>query len=75
MTDDPTPMSAVPELLALAAKTRHDIDQRDLEGAISDAITRRGWPWTLAHTAGMLARGEQVRDLRNAIGPIGRKTR
>lgn len=62
----PVAQPATPQLLDLAAATRDDIDTRDLEGAVQDAIRAHGWPWTLAQTARMLARGEDVRDLRAA---------
>lgn len=68
--DRPAALSAVQELLDLAARTRPDLDRQQLQGAITDAITRRGWPWTLAHTARILARGEDTRDLRAAIDPL-----
>jgi hypothetical protein len=68
----PTPQPATPELLALAAATRSDVDVRDLEGAIAEAAGRVPWPQILVQTARMLARGEDVRDLRAALDdPLG----
>lgn len=66
MMTTPVAMPATQELLDLAARTRPDINRTDLEGAILDATRAHGWPWTLAHTARMLARGEEPRDLRAA---------
>jgi hypothetical protein len=68
----PTPRPATPELLALAAATREDIDVRDLEGVIAEASGRVPWAQILVQTVRMLARGEDVRDLRAALGdPLG----
>lgn len=69
-----TAQPATPELLALARATRDDIDLRDLEGAINQArAAGKSWPWILTQVAGMLARDEDPRDLRNAINPLGLK--
>lgn len=66
MTETPVALPATQRLLDLATETRPDLDRDDLEGAVVDAIRAHGWAWTLAHTARMLARGEDPRDLREA---------
>lgn len=65
---EPVAQQAVTELLALAAVTRPDVDQARLTGAIIAAQTA-GWLWPkiLTAVAGMLARGEEPRDLINAV--------
>lgn len=67
MTDRPTPMSAIPELLDLAVATRPDIDRDALQGAIL-AAGPVGWSWgrTMVAVAMMLAHGEEPRDLLEA---------
>ena len=70
---DPMAQPAPAELLALAAKTREDIDLDDLQGVLADAQTQ-GRPWTevMTQTVRMLARGEDVHDLRAALhDPLG----
>jgi hypothetical protein len=65
---DPAAQPAMPELLDLAARTRPDIDRRDLEGALIDARDAGcPWGWTLVTTAQVLARGETPYDLHNAV--------
>lgn len=65
----PAAQPATAELLALAAKTRDDIDLRDLEGVISEAMEAgKAWPVVMVQTARMLAHPEEdVRDLRVAL--------
>jgi hypothetical protein len=60
---------ATAELLALAAKTLPDIDLRDLEGVIAEALEAgKPWPVVMVKTAVMLAHpDEDVRDLRVAL--------
>lgn len=60
---------ATPELLALAAKTREDIDLNDLRGVIAEALEAgKPWPVVMVKTAVMLAHPEEdVRDLRIAL--------
>ena len=70
MTAEATPVAvpAVDQLLDLAEETRPDIRRDDLHGAII-AIRTAGWPWPriLINVALMLAKGEEPRDLRNAV--------
>lgn len=64
----PEAQQAVTELLALAAVTRPDIEESRLMGAIIAAQNADwSWPKILTGVAGMLARGEEPRDLINAI--------
>lgn len=74
----PQPIPAHEALLDLAAVTRPDLARRDLHGEILNAGTRgKTWPQILVLVAGVLARGEDVRDLRAAISgtPKTRRTR
>jgi hypothetical protein len=65
---DPAAVPAMAELLDLAARTRPDIQRRDLEGALIDAHDAGcTWGWTLVTTAQILARGETPYDLRTAV--------
>lgn len=59
--------SCTPQLLALAAVIREDVDPRDLEGALI-ACKTAGWTWRriLSEAVLMLCRGEEPRDLREA---------
>lgn len=80
MTADAGPVAqqAVTELLELARVTRPDVDQARLNGAIIAAQTADWhWPRILTAVAGMLARGEEPRDLMNAIeaNPVRRYVR
>lgn len=80
MTTDTEPAAqyAVGELLDLAAATRPDIDRTRLHSAII-AAQNAGWsfPRILTAVAGVLARGEQPRDLVNAVeaDPVRRYVR
>lgn len=68
---------ATAELVALAAATRPDLDPDVIQQVITGATTA-GQPWTvvLVQTVRMLARGEDVRDLRNALAdPLGLRPR
>ncbi|OLT24359.1 hypothetical protein BJF79_13530 [Actinomadura sp. CNU-125] len=67
----PAAQPAMAALITFATATRPDIDPNELQGALADCHSA-GWTWpqTLVATARMLARGEQVRDLRNAVGPL-----
>lgn len=65
---------ATQELLALAAKTRSDVDIRELEGLLAEVLEAgRPWPVVMVQTVRMLARAEEnVRDLRYALtDPLG----
>jgi hypothetical protein len=75
---EPAAQQAVTELLALAEVTRPDVDTSRLNGAIIAAQNAGwGWPRILTAVAGMLARGEEPRDLLNAIeaDPVRRYVR
>lgn len=49
-------------------KDARTYERSDLEGVIVDALTRGViWPQILVHTARMLARREELRDLRLAL--------
>lgn len=80
MTDTaPSVQPVMAELLDLAATaTDNRIDRSRLQGAILAAQTA-GWSWGRITTAvaGMLARGEEPRDLLNAIeaDPVRRYVR
>lgn len=65
---------AVEQLLDLATATRPDIKRDDLHGAITGARTA-GWSWelVLVKVAGMLARGEDPRDIRNECRTVMRR--
>ncbi|MUN41463.1 hypothetical protein [Actinomadura litoris] len=70
----PVAQPATAELLALAAKTREDINIRDLEGAIAGALTE-GVPWAVVmnQTVRMLAQNDgDVRGLRTVFAELVR---
>lgn len=70
---EPTPQRALAELLDLAEATRPDIDRDDLQAAvIAWTEVDRSWGQILVAVAGMLARGEEPRDLRNAVAQLPR---
>lgn len=63
----PDCVPAVDRLLDLACETRRDLDRQALHGLVLD-LQANGWTWpqTLVGVMGMCARGEDLRDLRNA---------
>ena len=64
----PIAQPALQELLALAEKSRPDLDRDHLQGVLvghRDAGVR--WPWLMLHTVRMLAQGGDLRDLRLAL--------
>jgi hypothetical protein len=64
----PVAQSALQELLALAERTRPDLDREALKGVLEDrAYDRIGWPLRMLHTVRMLAQGEDLRMLRDAM--------
>ena len=64
----PVAQPARQELLALAGRTRPDLDPDVLGGALTDLSTRGvPWPRLMVETARMLAQGLDIRDLRNAL--------
>jgi hypothetical protein len=64
----PTAQPALRELIDLAARTRPDLNPRQLEGLLIDHQTRgRPWPVLLVHTVRMLAQGGDIRDLAEAL--------
>ncbi|MGH3587240.1 MAG: hypothetical protein ACRDQ0_13035 [Pseudonocardia sp.] len=67
--DRPSAQPATAELLALAAATRPDINTRDLQGLLAEVAEagKPSWPVVMAQTVGMLARGEDLWDLRVAL--------
>ncbi|WP_242892562.1 hypothetical protein [Actinomadura litoris] len=69
MSEQPVAQPATAELLALAAATRPDINVRDLEGLLAEVAEagKPTWPVVMAQTVGMLARGEDLWDLRIAL--------
>lgn len=70
MTGQPAAQPATPELLALAARTRpDDVDLRDLEGVIAEAMEAgKSWGVVMVQTVRMLAHPEEnIRDLRIAL--------
>lgn len=69
---------ALQELLTLAARTRGDIDVRELEGLLAEVLEAgKPWSWVMVQTVRMLARAEEgVRDLRYTLtDPLGFKPR
>jgi hypothetical protein len=64
----PVAQPARQELLALAARTRDDLDPDVLGGVLTD-LTTQGvlWPRLMVETVRMLAQGLDVRDLRAAL--------
>ncbi|MDL4812751.1 hypothetical protein [Actinomadura opuntiae] len=73
MTDTPSVRPATRELLALVREAREDIDLREVEAVIAEALAvGKPWPGLLVQTARMVARLEGPDDLWNAINdPIG----
>lgn len=71
----PTAQPATPELLALVAAARPDLDVDEIQDLIADA-EMRGWTWPQCgmHTVRMALCGDEPRDLRAAlrVSPTGR---
>jgi hypothetical protein len=59
---------ALQRLLDLVCESRPDIDRGELEQVLSGALAE-GWRWepVLMQACGMVARHEELRDLRNAL--------